>query len=129
MKKIVKQLVILTCLIIVLILPYFVFAGNSALTNLDEVASGEKGAYTSGVDKFSMSALIGQVVNVFLGLLGIIFIVLMLYGGYNYMIARGEEERINKAIDTIRRAVVGLIIIISSYAIWNLIYTNFIIGS
>jgi cytochrome bd-type quinol oxidase subunit 2 len=126
MKKIFKQFIILSCLISVLILPYFVFATNDTLKKLDEVAAGEKGAFATGVDEFSMSILIGQVVSVFLGLLGIIFVVLMIYGGYNYMIARGEEEKVNKAIDTIRRAVVGLIIVMSSYAVWALIYNSFI---
>ncbi len=41
----------------------------------------------------------------------------MLYAGYNWMTAQGEEEKVTKAKDTLKRAIVGLIIIVASYAI------------
>ena len=34
----------------------------------------------------------------------------MLYAGYHWMTARGEEEKVEKAKDTIQRAIVGIII-------------------
>ena len=43
-------------------------------------------------------------------------------GGYNWMTAAGEEEKVRKAKDTIWRAVIGLTITIGSYAIWAWIY-------
>ncbi|MBI4812328.1 hypothetical protein HY798_02695 [Candidatus Falkowbacteria bacterium] len=59
-------------------------------------------------------------------MLGVIFIILMLYAGYNWMTASGEEEKVTKAKDTIWRAIIGLIITIGSYAIWDFILNNFI---
>lgn len=61
--------------------------------------------------------VVAGVIKAVLGLLGIIFMVLVFIGGYNLMIARGEEDKISKAKDTIRRAVIGLIVILLSYAI------------
>jgi len=50
----------------------------------------------------------------------------MVYAGYNWMVARGEEEKVTIAKDTIKRAIIGLVITVSSYAIWNFIFSNFI---
>lgn len=58
-----------------------------------------------------------QIIKVFLGLLGIIFLGLLIFAGYSWMTAAGEEEKINKAKDTIRRAIIGLIIILAAYSI------------
>lgn len=77
---------------------------------------------------FAPSSNVGSVmavaVRAFLGLLGIIFLILIIYGGYNWMLARGEEEKVNKAKDTIQRALIGLIIIISAYAITYFVFKN-----
>ncbi len=79
-------------------------------------------------DERSMLSIIGTVINGFLGLLGAIFIILILVAGYNWMTAAGDEKKIEKAKDTIRAAVIGLIIIIGAYAIWNFIAT-YLIGA
>ena len=56
-----------------------------------------------------------------------LFIVLVLYGGYTYMNARGEEEKVKKGIATIRMAIIGLIVVLGAYAIWFYIYEKFIL--
>ncbi len=75
---------------------------------------------------FNTSASIGDVMAVviqaFLSLLGIIFVVLILIAGYNWMTAGGEEEKIRKAKDTIKKAIIGLAIIILSYAITYFVF-------
>jgi fumarate reductase subunit D len=120
-----KSILFVIILISILVLPYFVFATtNPALDNLQRV--GPEGGYAADTDEFSMSELIGTVVSSVLSLLGVIFIVLMLYGGYNWMTAAGDESKLERAKNTIRRAIIGLIILVSSYAIWNFIYYNFI---
>lgn len=72
----------------------------------------------------SVGSIVATVIQAFLGLLGIIFIILILYAGYNWMTAAGEEEKINKAKDTIRRAIIGLIIIIAAYSITYFVFSN-----
>jgi len=68
--------------------------------------------------------VVAVVIQAFLGFLGIIFVVLMIYGGYLWMTSRGNEEQVNKAKDTIRRAVIGLIIILSAYAITYTVFNS-----
>src|SRR3989339_514292 len=69
-----------------------------------------------------IAVLVGTVVKAFLSLLGIIFIGLVIYGGYNWMTARGDEAKVNKAKEVIQNAVIGLIITISAYAIWDFVF-------
>ncbi|MCK4554678.1 hypothetical protein KAU19_07020 [Candidatus Parcubacteria bacterium] len=119
MNKHLKQILILACLIAILTLPYFVFAQESgALKTLTTVAT--DGGY-SGTNEFSLAQILGTVVKTFIGLLGVVFIGLIIYAGYNWMIARGEEEKLNTAKDTLKRAITGLIIVVGSYAIWKFV--------
>jgi len=64
---------------------------------------------------------IANSIQVLLGLLGIIFIVLIIYAGYTWMLARGNEADAQKAKDTITRAIIGLAIVLGAYAITTFI--------
>lgn len=61
--------------------------------------------------------LVQTAINIFLSLIGVLLLVLILYAGYNWLTARGEEEKVTKAKDTLKRAITGIIIIIAAYAI------------
>ena len=74
--------------------------------------------------KNDLASIVGVVIQAFLSLLGVLFLVYMLYGGYNWMVAQGDEDKVKKAKETIQRAIIGLIIIIAAYAI-----TYFVFGS
>lgn len=86
--------------------------GNSA--NSVSGAAGYEGIAPGSND---LASIVGIVIQALLGLLGVVFLVYMIYAGYNWMTAQGDEDKVNKAKDTIRRAIVGLIIIIAAYAI------------
>jgi len=122
MNNIFKQIVILICLIAILILPYFVFAQTGPLNELQNVA--EEGGYDASTDESTMAGIIAVVVKAFLGLLGVIFLILMIYAGYIWMTAGGEEEKVTKAKDTIRRAIIGLIIVVAAYSITYFVFKN-----
>jgi len=78
--------------------------------------AGEAGL-TTGLASKSVPEIIGSVIGVVLGLLGVVFMILLLYGGYSWMTAYGNEQKLTKAKDTIINAVIGLIIILAAYAI------------
>lgn len=118
-----KNIIACICLIAALALPQMILAANPALNTLDNIASGERGPYKEAMETDLME-IIGTVISVALGLLGVIFLVLMIYAGYNWMTARGEEEKVSSAKDTIVRAVTGLIIVIGSYAAWKFIFSK-----
>lgn len=66
--------------------------------------------------------IIAKIIKGFLALLGVIFIILILIAGYNWMTAAGDEEKVRKAKDTIQRAIIGLLIIVSAYAITYFVF-------
>lgn len=72
----------------------------------------------------SMTGIVATMIQVFLGLLGIIFLILIIYGGYEWMTAQGDEEKVTKAKDTLQRAIIGLIIIIVAYSITFFVFSS-----
>jgi len=106
------------------LLPYRVLAqGNlgTAKTQLDAAAdiAGTKG-------NGSIENVIGTIIKAALTLVGLIFLILMVYAGYLWMTARGEEEQVKKAKDIIVGSLIGLFIVLSAYAITYFVTTNFV---
>jgi len=64
-----------------------------------------------------------RIINVALGFLGIIAVVIVLLGGFKYMIAGGQEEKTTEAKNYIISGIIGLAIILSAWAI-----TSFVIS-
>ncbi len=98
-------------------------ASASVFGRMDNVA--KTGGYAAA-DEFTMSKLIGQAVSTFLGLLGVIFVVLIVFAGYNWMTAAGDSGKVDKAKETLWRAIIGLIITVGAYAIWWWVFMNFV---
>ena len=61
--------------------------------------------------------IVGTVIKGALGLVGVVFLILMIYAGYLWMIARGNTEKVERSLDTIKAAVIGIIIVALAYAI------------
>lgn len=118
------KIILLVELVVIVMLPEIALAGNAALNELEIVGSGDAGPYENLNQEYGMSAIVGTAIGALLGLIGAIFLVLMIYAGYHWMTARGEEEKVNKAKDTITRAIIGLIIVVGAYAIWSFIFSR-----
>lgn len=58
-----------------------------------------------------------NIIKFFLGLLGLIAIVMMLYGGFTWMTAGGNEDKVDTAKKIISSASIGLVIVLISWAI------------
>lgn len=74
-------------------------------------------AQAAGVQETDLITIIGRIINIFLGTLGVVFLGLLLYAGYEWMTAGGDPDKVKKAQNTIRNAIIGLLIISSSWAI------------
>ena len=61
--------------------------------------------------------IIASIVQIGLGFLGTLAVLLILYGGWLWMTAAGDDSKIDRAKDLIKNAVIGLLIILSSFAI------------
>jgi len=63
--------------------------------------------------------LITKIVNVILVVVGIITVLYLIYGGITYVTAGGDAEKAGKGRTTITNAIIGIIIIAASLAIYN----------
>ncbi len=93
------------------------FQVNNDNTNdpLDKVA--QEAGYDVSDATGKIDVLISTVINTALSLLGVIFLALMIYGGYLWMTARGNEQQAQKARDLIIAALIGVAIVVAAYAI------------
>ena len=90
------------------------FANNNFILAYDfETESGlyESGIGTGHIDSADpelrkpLAEQIGRIIRIFLTFLGIIFLGFMIYGGYIWMLARGNEQEITRAKDIIKNAI------------------------
>ncbi len=65
--------------------------------------------------------IVVRIINTALGVIGIIVVALMLYAGFLYMTAGGDAEKVGKAKKIIINCIIGLAIILSSWAITRFI--------
>ncbi len=79
---------------------------------------------TLGLPSTDIRTIIANIIRIFLGLLGIIALVLMIYAGFVWMTSGGSEEKIGEAKKILTNATVGLVIILSAYAIVSFVITR-----
>jgi len=70
--------------------------------------------------------IITRIINVSLGLLGIVATVLMIYAGFRWMTAGGNDEHVTSARKIMFAAVAGLVIILMSYSISSWVLNNLV---
>ena len=104
--------------------PFVSTAPALAAADLDLSGSlGEVGDET-GLSENNLTTTIGTLINIALSLLGIVFLLLTLYAGWLWMTAAGDSKQTGKAKDILITAVVGLVILLSAYAISNFVIDN-----
>ncbi|MEK7644385.1 MAG: pilin [Patescibacteria group bacterium] len=77
-------------------------------------------AHLTGIK--SVQSFIGNIVGAVLSLISVVFFMFMLFAGIRWMTARGNEEAEKKARDTIFGGAIGMIIVMSAYALTNLVF-------
>ena len=71
-----------------------------------------------------LTTMIGNIINVLLGVLGIIFLLMVVYAGFLYLTDQGEGKKAEKAMKLLTKAVIGIVLIVAAYAI-----SNYVIGA
>lgn len=118
MKKISKHLISLAILAF-LVLP--IFAVNAQFDpGLNQVQTG----LNNSLSNTDPRIVIGRIINMVLGFLGVIAVAIVLMGGFKWMTAGGNEEKTGEAKKLLGAGVIGLVIILSAWAI-----ATFIINS
>jgi hypothetical protein len=71
----------------------------------------------SGLTQTDPRQIVAKVIKGFLGLLGILAISLIVYGGYLWITSQGDPTQVEKARNLLKNAAIGLLIILTAYAI------------
>lgn len=120
-KKIFLNLIII---VFFLLLPFLVFAESEtsvpALDKLKSVAT-ENGLYSDETGQDTILDAVGLIIGLAFGFLTIVFLILTIKSGINWMTASGNEETITKAKDNLKQAIIGLLIVLASWSFWEII--------
>lgn len=75
-------------------------------------------------DAKGLAAIVKDVINVLLFIIGAVSVVMIIYGGFRYVTSAGNSDSVTKAKNTILYAVVGLVVALLAFAIVNFVITN-----
>ncbi|MCK4539812.1 hypothetical protein KAU09_01515 [Candidatus Parcubacteria bacterium] len=128
MKKVLISLLTIIFLNIAFIAPVVVEAADKSAkslfnSSLKETAE-KTGHLDSKITKAGALKGVSLVISVVLSLIGVVFLILMIYGGFIWMNSRGNEQEVEKAKNIIRNSIIGLLIVIAAYAITAFIGDN-----
>jgi hypothetical protein len=87
-------------------------------------AVGANSGFDNGGAPSSVAEIIANVISTALSLLGIIFLGLIIFSGYGWMMAGGDEKVIETAKARMKNAVIGLIIVLAAYSITAFVFNN-----
>ena len=95
---------------------------DSAAYNARFNIAGNAGALTP-------EQIISTAITALLSLLGVIFVALIVFSGFSWMIADGDEQKVTKAKGMIRESLIGLVIVLGAYAVSYSVIGLFLPGS
>jgi len=90
----------------------------------ESLTLGKEGINPALTQSSDVREFVLKAVNFVLGFLGLIAVLIVIYAGILYLTAAGEEEKTGKAKKAITFAVIGLVIVIGSFAFVNTVITG-----
>lgn len=105
------------------------WTGKAMTVYAEEKSAVEKGAEAARANGMPAeligdNGVFGRITNVILLIVGIISVVMLIYGGLRYILSGGEQKKVTDAKNTILYAIIGLIISLLAYAIVNFVLTS-----
>jgi hypothetical protein len=73
--------------------------------------------------------IIGRIISALLGISGALALLMFVWGGMQWLTSGGNTDRIKKGKDTLVWAVIGLVVIFTSYAIVRAVITALSTGT
>jgi hypothetical protein len=106
-------------ILFLLVVPVFAFtlSANAQVDNLlwgNQQTNIENGLGLGNEDPRVIAA---SVVNIMLGFLGIIAVLIILFGGFKWMTAGGNEDAIDQAKKMMTAGVIGLVIVLAAFGL------------
>ena len=119
----VKKLFFVMAVVLAVAMPSFVMAKTAV-----EQATGllQKSAGVTESTVAGPGAIVGTLINSAVGLLGVVSIVLLVYGGGMWLTAAGSPDKVGKAKKVIISTVIGIIIVGLAYAITTFVLSQLV---
>ncbi len=74
-------------------------------------------------------SFVSKLINILLYAIGVLSVIMLIFGGFRYIISGGQKEAVTAAKNTILYAIVGLLIAIFAYAIIRFLLQFILEGS
>ncbi|MEA3463822.1 MAG: hypothetical protein U9R14_01990 [Patescibacteria group bacterium] len=116
LNKFILTGIFITMLCAVFLLPNFALALDPGLKYPAQIGLGDT----------DPRVIIAKIIRIALGFLGIIAVGIIMYAGWLWMSSEGDEEKINQSKKILKNAIIGLIIILSAFAIVSFILNKLI---
>lgn len=114
MKKISK--IILAAMIAMTLGVFGINQGSVSAMSLEEGAEAAR-CDTCPAELFGDTGVFRQVTNTILYFVGIIAVIMLIWGGIRYVVSGGDAKKVTDAKNTILYAIIGLVISFLAYAI------------
>ncbi len=103
-------------------------AASGALT-ADELFGGTDAvavdfAAEAGLGSAELQTTIARIIRVFLSFLGIVAVAIITLGGFKWMTAGGNEDKVKEAKRLMIQGVIGIVIVVSAFAIAQFVITQ-----
>ncbi|MFA4871485.1 MAG: hypothetical protein WC610_00260 [Patescibacteria group bacterium] len=111
----------ITKILLVVFLVIFLFLILPTTTWAQNLDLGLESARGIGLAETPLKVIIARIIQIVLGFLGILTVILIMYAGFIWMTAGGDEKKIETAKKILRDAIIGLIIILAAFIIVSFI--------
>ncbi len=107
-----NKIILAIALIAILLTPVLTFAGSSSdwQTNMNDVTTA-----ANQLPNESVGTFVGDIIRWVLGLIGVILVALIVYGGFLYMTSAGNEDQVDRAKKVLTYSIIGLIVIVIAW--------------
>lgn len=121
MKK--KLILLMTVMTVVLpLLTMAVTAVHAQSLSTNDLGLNDAG--NIGLGNNDPKSIVVQIIRVLLGFLGLIAVIIILIGGFKWMTAQGNDDKITEARKLIQAGIIGLVIILAAFGITQWVITT-----
>lgn len=93
----------------------------AAISLFPQGCEGQTSEVCKSVAKDDAQSTVVKIINTILLILGIVAVIMIIVGGFRYVISGGDASNVTAAKNTIMYAVIGLIVAVLAYAIVNFV--------
>lgn len=121
-----KKIAVLMMVLMGIIYSPVVMADNVFNPICEDGSLTENQRIEAGCDAKSQEGVgrIMNIINVAIGLAGLVAVVVVVFGGQRYLTSAGDPGRVKQAKDMVMYGVIGLVVAVLAWAIVNFVLTN-----